>query len=487
MKQLTALRQTARTLDDVQLKLASGKDVNSAIDNPQNFFAATALDNKANNKERLLDGINQSIRTLETTTTGASKISDLLDLAEQNADTALAEQGGLSPIADGENNAISVARAGNSISINGLDVDTSTNAKATVEFWMEWDGTNNTMPFSFGRYDLYFAGGNFGFNTFGSDIYGISSAELEGKAVHVAAVFTDSNVAENKIYINGVEQTLTQRMGSFRNNIAQLTSNAYISGTPNSPGNYAFGGLLDEVRVWDGERTLSEIRSNMRVSIAGGEDNLLASYTFEDIEDGADGVPDDSGNGADGTMINITAANNSVIWDDPDLSTLLNAQIRAQAHARHIEILAQIDNLILDANYRGVNLLAGESMQTQFNEWMSSGLTTEGIDASADGLGISRDDFVNNTDLRGARDQAKNAREKIRRFTTSIQNDLTIIRTRQNVTRESINTLRSGADDLIVADQNQTGAQYLALQTRQAVQFNTMSLSANTPISNILI
>ncbi len=61
------------------------------------------------------------------------------------------------------------------------------------------------------------AGGSFGFNSFNSDIFGISSAGLANGWHHVVAVFTNGNVAANKLRIDGVQQTLTQRTGTPNN------------------------------------------------------------------------------------------------------------------------------------------------------------------------------------------------------------------------------------------------------------------------------
>ena len=72
--QVQAIKQTQRVVDDVQQQLASGKRVNSALDDPQNFFTAQSLQNRSNDLARLLDGIGQGIRTIETANTGLSAI-----------------------------------------------------------------------------------------------------------------------------------------------------------------------------------------------------------------------------------------------------------------------------------------------------------------------------------------------------------------------------------------------------------------------------
>ena len=56
-RQLIALKATARAVDEVTEKLATGEDVNRAIDDPQNFFASQALDFRASRIGRILDDI----------------------------------------------------------------------------------------------------------------------------------------------------------------------------------------------------------------------------------------------------------------------------------------------------------------------------------------------------------------------------------------------------------------------------------------------
>ena len=61
------------------------------------------------------------------------------------------------------------------IEITGLPFATPENGdKTTVCFWMKWAGEGG-MPIGWDtRYDLYFSGDRFGFNTGCSDVFGIS-------------------------------------------------------------------------------------------------------------------------------------------------------------------------------------------------------------------------------------------------------------------------------------------------------------------------
>lgn len=85
---LLSLQNTQRQVDSTQFRLSTGKKVNSALDNPLNFFRAQSFGNRASDLSGLLDGINLSIRTIEEADKGITAINKLLDTAESIVDEA---------------------------------------------------------------------------------------------------------------------------------------------------------------------------------------------------------------------------------------------------------------------------------------------------------------------------------------------------------------------------------------------------------------
>jgi MSHA biogenesis protein MshQ len=150
-----------------------------------------------------------------------------------------------------------------SIQVAGLPLDTTTaGVKTTVTFWMNWDGTDNVMPLGWNYHDIWMRNGSIGFNTWSSDIYGISSAGLANGWHHVAVEFTNGSVTSNRMHIDGVEQVLTQRFGSPNNSRAYVNSQMRVGGVSNSAG-YDFHGLLDEFRVYESTLTTAQVATIM--------------------------------------------------------------------------------------------------------------------------------------------------------------------------------------------------------------------------------
>lgn len=72
---LQSLQATASAAQGAQSRLASGKKVNSAVDNPTNFFTASSLNNRADQFAGLLDGISNSIQTIKNASTGIDAVT----------------------------------------------------------------------------------------------------------------------------------------------------------------------------------------------------------------------------------------------------------------------------------------------------------------------------------------------------------------------------------------------------------------------------
>ncbi|MFK7840554.1 MAG: LamG-like jellyroll fold domain-containing protein, partial [Bdellovibrionales bacterium] len=150
-------------------------------------------------------------------------------------------------------------------------------------------------------------------------------------------------------------------------------------------------------------------------------------------------------------------------------------------------ILEQIDRLVVDAQYRGINLLGGEDLTTFFNEDNTSFLVTEGQDFTWQSLGLLDREFDSLASIQNIFDRIRPAILKVRDFGRTLTNDLGVINNRRDFTDETIIALRGGADDLTLLDQNQEGASLLAGQTRLELATTSLSLAAQSQASTLTL
>ena len=86
---LLSLQSTADLLSTTQNRLATGKKVNSALDNPTNYFTAQSLDNRASDINNLLDSIGNGVQILQAANTGITSLQKLVDTAKSIANQVL--------------------------------------------------------------------------------------------------------------------------------------------------------------------------------------------------------------------------------------------------------------------------------------------------------------------------------------------------------------------------------------------------------------
>jgi flagellin len=86
---LLSLQSTADLLATTQNRLATGNKVNSALDNPTNFFTAQGLNNRASDISNLLDSIGNGVQVLQAANTGITSLQKLVDTAKSLANQVL--------------------------------------------------------------------------------------------------------------------------------------------------------------------------------------------------------------------------------------------------------------------------------------------------------------------------------------------------------------------------------------------------------------
>src|ERR1700750_614880 len=79
---LLSLQSTASLLATTQNDLATGNKVNSALDNPTNYFTAQSLNNRASDIGNLLDSIGNGVQVLQAANTGITSLQSLVASAQ---------------------------------------------------------------------------------------------------------------------------------------------------------------------------------------------------------------------------------------------------------------------------------------------------------------------------------------------------------------------------------------------------------------------
>ena len=166
--------------------------------------------------------------------------------------------------------------------VNLGDVFDIATLQYTTEAWVYWKGSSNPFSEIFTK-DLVQSfsitsdnklHANFGNGTSWSS--GLNSTALIplNKWTHLAVTRSSSGVV--KMYINGILDASTNTMNVTGNNTAIRGIGGKFVGTLDGP----FAGAIDNLKVWNTEKTNADITNGMYLELAGNETNLLAYYDF---------------------------------------------------------------------------------------------------------------------------------------------------------------------------------------------------------------
>lgn len=494
---LLAIRKAAQNIDATSLRLATGRRVNSALDNPQNFFTGRALNNRANDLSRLLDGIASSLYTIEEAAHGVTSVENLLNIGESYVEQKLED-----------------FRAGNVTPPETVPsvppLNTQILADSPVAYYQlnETSGTNAANQGSIGTSATYQNGPSLGQGA----LYTGGGSSVAFNGTNQSVVITNDNA------INLTNHALRTVELVFR---ASSTTGRQVlyeeGGTTNSFTMYIFNGNVyvtgRDSGAWGPANISAPINAGQTYHLAFTFDfpNGVFRGYLDGVEIGNTSVnaifPAHSGNVSIGSMnngawfhdgaqsgnnfyfngnISDVAIYNSVL-SPQDISDRAEAvagtTTTIETDAEFENILDQIDAQVNDAQYRGINLLKGDNLKTFFNESRTNFLLSDGIDFTSDGLGILHTSFYTEDGLERILDSVRAAIEKVRAYGNSLATDQAIITARQSFTKDTVNVLKTGASSLTHADQNEEGANLLASQTRQQLAIASLAVSTQSSSS----
>ena len=160
-----------------------------------------------------------------------------------------------------------------------------------------------------------------------------------------------------------------------------------------------------------------------------------------------------------------------------------NGSNERAAYAKQFDsVLKQMDELVQDTSYKGINLLKGDNLTVVFNESRTSTLELKGVTFDSTGLGFtaSKNEWISTTDIDESLDQITKATSMLRAQASEFGQNLSTVQIREDFTENMINNLTTGADKLTLADANEEAANLLALQTRQSLATNSLSLASQS-------
>jgi len=417
---LLTLQQTTAQQGVIQNRLATGKKVNSAIDNPVNFFTSLNLNDRGDQLKGLLDGISNGIQTIKLASQGIDGITKLVQSLQSTGRQAQSEA------------------ANNRPKIAGT-VDLATNS--------------TTLPVNAGKRDIALNKvlvGAAAVPAAADDPAVAGDSSTPGSVGIAAAAALSTNAFQIKAgsttYTFNFSATSTVRdlVNSINGSgIATATvgddGRLSITGTGSDALTVASGSTVDATGVFSADAQLPDLVGAVTTTgvISSGSSSVRSTLVkqFNDLRDQIDKLAKDSGyNG-----INLLGGDK--------LSIIFNEKTGANKN----QLDVQGDTVTSD------NL---------------------GISTALDGLaGVGQFNIQNDNDLNKAADALTNVLTSLRATSSSLGSNLAVVQTRQDFTNNMISTLRTGADNLVSADSNEEGASLLALNTRQQLSQTALSLA----------
>ena len=524
---LLSLQQTASQLATTQNDLSTGKKVNSALDNPTNFFTAQGLDNRASDISNLLDGISNGVQVIQAANTGLTSIESLVSQAKSIADQALQTSIGYSTKSQFTSAAISGATASNLLgtttytagSFTGTAVNnnlaspvaiTSATALTSATHADTLAATLATGSLVVNGQTVTFAAGSgtssygatggtiyIGSGTVGDITSAINDIAGSGTAtISSGSIVLSSGTSSTGLTIGGTSSILTSlglnagtSSGLGTSETAIAASGTNLIGTGSTP--LASGSTLTIGATGGGTATTVTFGTgNGQISTLDGLNKALAANNLQATINSTTGAitvstTNDAASATIGTVGGTASGSNTVFngnagAQSAPVADATSQTARATLVAQYNAILTQIDNTAADSSYNGVNLLNGDQLQLTFNETGKSTLSITGVQDSSTGLGLSTltsTNFADNNATNKVLSTLNTVSTTLRSQASQFGSNLSVVQTRQDFNSNLINVLQTGSANLTQADINLEAANSQALQTRQSLSVSALSLA----------
>ncbi|HEY4799248.1 MAG TPA: LamG-like jellyroll fold domain-containing protein, partial [Bacteroidia bacterium] len=219
-------------------------------------------------------------------------------------------------------------------------LDNLASTAITIEAWVyNTNGGVSSIVRKTGDYNLYLNGNVLNAEIWPNGIGDPTWESITGSTVIPQNTWTHVALTWNKgtgtaaLYVNGIAESITTNTGSVSG-----AERFYIGAS--SIYSQFFQGSLDELRVWNIDRTPAQIANNFNCSL-GPQTHLVADYNFNEGTPNVDNtgvttLTDGSGNGYNGTLSNFTLNGTSSNWVNDANKTNLPPSITITANANSI-------------------------------------------------------------------------------------------------------------------------------------------------------
>jgi flagellin len=495
---LLSLQSTASLLATTQNDLATGNKVNSALDNPTNFFTAQSLNNRASDIGNLLDSIGNGVQVLQAANTGITSLQSLVASAQSIANQVLQSPVGYSTKSNVTSVALTGATATNLLgavsSTTGSAINNDNNTPVAISSSTLLSGTGGTTTNDLASGltatdTLVVNGTTFSFVA-GTTSTGTSIGLTDNVGDLLAAINSvtggTSSITAGAITLNGGANGITLS-GSA---LAKLGLSAQGDGivnqtltiTPTGGGtatNLTFGFGANQISTLNGlNAALAGNNLQATIDSSTGKINLVTTNDAASSTIGT--ISGTASSATNGAFHNVAAAAGPVV--DPNSQASRSALV-----AQYNNVLTQINTTAQDASFNGVNLLNGDTLKLVFNETGKSTLSITGVTFSQTGLGlttlVSGTDFLDNNSANKALTSLSTASSTLRAEASTLGSNLSIVQIRQDFNKNLINVLQTGSSNLTLADTNQEAANSQALSTRQSIAVSALALANQSQAS----
>jgi flagellin len=495
---LLSLQSTASLLATTQNNLATGNKVNSALDNPTNFFTAQGLNNRAGDISNLLDGIGNGVQVLQAANTGITSLQGLVSSAQSIANQVLQSPVGYSTKSNVTSAAVTGATATNLLNastsaVTGtatLNDNTTTAVAITGATLLSGTGssTSNNLATAITTGDtLVVNGTTFTF---------VAGSASSGTNIGITDTVTHLLAAINTA--SGGSSTITAGAITLNPGAAGLT----LSGTAlakvglSSSGNALAGQTLTIGATGGGTATSITFGLGAgQVSTLNQLNSALSANNLQATIDSSTGkinitTSNDAAASTIGTIGGTSAASSQAFNGLTAAAAVVDPNSQAQRASlvgQYNNVLAQINTTAQDASFNGINLLNGDTLKLTFNETGKSSLSITGVTFNAVGLGLanltSGTDFLDNASANKALSTLNTASSTLRSEASTLGSNLSIVQIRQDFNKNLINVLQTGSSNLTLADTNQEAANSQALSTRQSIAVSALALANQSQAS----